>query len=228
MTVDKTELKTFQPASRSCHRGWGIALGLTALALPIAVPAPASALSFSFSFSNPGEEPLTGLISGLLDNTDSQSAPPVSVSITSGPAESIGTYTLTPVVSVGGFSTSNGDVILRQIPNLLSGTRVWQGSLPSPALGVAPVGFLSFFRVTADEVLVLDTIGANTIRGAWSPVPPSRLNPEPEGLIAGSVTFQRVEDVNPNEVPGPLPVFGAIAAFGYGRKLRQRIQQERK
>lgn len=28
------------------------------------------------------------------------------------------------------------------------------------------------------------------------------------------------------EVPGPLPVLGAAAAFGYSRRLRRRIQQQ--
>jgi hypothetical protein len=27
-----------------------------------------------------------------------------------------------------------------------------------------------------------------------------------------------------NETPGPLPLFGAAAAFGFSRRLRQRIQ----
>ena len=31
----------------------------------------------------------------------------------------------------------------------------------------------------------------------------------------------------PDEVPGPLPLFGAAAAFGYSRKLRRRLQDSR-
>jgi hypothetical protein len=31
-------------------------------------------------------------------------------------------------------------------------------------------------------------------------------------------------DPNPNSVPGPLPAFGAAAAFGYSRKLRKHIK----
>lgn len=30
----------------------------------------------------------------------------------------------------------------------------------------------------------------------------------------------------PDEVPGPLPIFGAGAAFAWGRKLRKRIKQK--
>ncbi len=29
------------------------------------------------------------------------------------------------------------------------------------------------------------------------------------------------------EVPAPLPILGAVAAIGWGRKLRRRIRQER-
>jgi hypothetical protein len=48
--------------------------------------------------------------------------------------------------------------------------------------------------------------------------------PLPEGLIAGLVRFEAVADPTPAEVPGPLPLLGAAAAFGYSRKLRHRIQ----
>ncbi|MFN9610686.1 MAG: hypothetical protein ACK546_00810 [bacterium] len=33
------------------------------------------------------------------------------------------------------------------------------------------------------------------------------------------------DTVNVNVVPGPLPLFGAGAAFGFSRRLRQRIQR---
>jgi hypothetical protein len=40
------------------------------------------------------------------------------------------------------------------------------------------------------------------IKGKWQPCPPPQAN-----------------------VPGPLPVLGAVAAFGWSRKLRQRIKE---
>jgi len=41
---------------------------------------------------------------------------------------------------------------------------------------------------------------------------------------AGDVVFTRVPDTrSPNAVPGPIPLLGAAAAFGYSRKLRKRI-----
>jgi hypothetical protein len=32
---------------------------------------------------------------------------------------------------------------------------------------------------------------------------------------------------HPTKVPGPLPLFGAAAAFGYSRRIRTRIQNSR-
>ncbi len=40
---------------------------------------------------------------------------------------------------------------------------------------------------------------------------------------AGSLAFTRVVKPETSTVPGPLPLLGAAACFGYSRKLRQRI-----
>ena len=40
------------------------------------------------------------------------------------------------------------------------------------------------------------------------------------GGTGGTITFAHA----PPSVPGPLPLFGAAAAFGYSRKLRKRIK----
>jgi hypothetical protein len=81
-------------------------------------PAPASALSFSFADSG---QSLTGLITGLADNADVLTGPTVSVSITGGPAQTLGDYTYRASPSSGpsgdaGFSTSSGDFILKEVP----------------------------------------------------------------------------------------------------------------
>jgi len=36
-----------------------------------------------------------------------------------------------------------------------------------------------------------------------------------------------VASVTENEVPGPLPILGVGAAFGYSRKLRKRIKSSK-
>jgi hypothetical protein len=41
---------------------------------------------------------------------------------------------------------------------------------------------------------------------------------------AGSLAFTRVANPETSAVPGPLPLLGAAACFGYSRRLRQRIQ----
>jgi hypothetical protein len=204
----------------------GICMG----ALPLLAPAPASALSFSFSFNNFGEPPLTGVITGLADSADAQTGPPVNVSITSGPAQTLGTYTYQASPDSGpsgdaGFSTSNGEVILKEIPSIQSRNIIWTGVLPSPTVGEPPIGFLRFARPTQFEELAPLRFGSITAN--WSPVLPSRSMPIPDGLIAGPVRFAVVPDPNPAEVPGPLPLLGAAAAFGYSRKVRHRIQQQK-
>jgi hypothetical protein len=40
-----------------------------------------------------------------------------------------------------------------------------------------------------------------------------------------SGTEQIIVRNNPAQAPGPLPLLGAAAAFGYSRKLRNRIQK---
>ncbi|AFY28283.1 hypothetical protein [Cyanobium gracile] len=42
---------------------------------------------------------------------------------------------------------------------------------------------------------------------------------------AGSLAFTRVVTPDTSAVPGPLPLLGAAACFGYSRRLRQRIQR---
>lgn len=201
--------------------------GICLAGFPLLAPAPASALSFSFSFTDSGQT-ITGLITGLADNTDFQTDPPVSVSITSGPAQTLGAYTFESSAAFedGGFSTSNGDIILKTVPTEPFNNIIWTGLLPSPTVGEPPLGFLRFARLTPFEQLAPLRLGV--ISGIWAPVPPTRRNPLPEGLIAGPVRFEAVADPTPAEVPGPLPLLGAAAAFRYSRKLRHRIQLQKR
>jgi hypothetical protein len=49
------------------------------------------------------------------------------------------------------------------------------------------------------------------------------------GFLGSSLTFtsgsEQIILSNNYKVPGPLPLLGAAAAFGYSRKLRNRIQK---
>lgn len=232
------------PAQRPSQSSW--LAGIAIAAVPVLTAAPASALSFSFTYINNGEQLLSGLITGLADNTDSQTGPPVRVTVTSGPVQTLGTYTFRNTFTEtipgfreadSGFSTSNGDLILKQLlSGFGSGSEfIWTGFLPSPTPGERPLGFLRFARPTANEVLAPIPFGVVT--GIWSPVLPTRARPLPdnpiggplpEGLIDGLVRFEAVADPPPAEVPGPLPLLGAAAAFRYNRKLRHRIQLQKR
>ena len=57
------------------------------------------------------------------------------------------------------------------------------------------------------------TLVPNIAVGGWQAS--TQANISTFGLTIGAV-----------EVPGPLPVLGAAAAFGYSRRLRRRIQQQ--
>lgn len=51
----------------------------------------------------------------------------------------------------------------------------------------------------------------------------------PQGNLAGQFrTFAQAAFIGYIPVPGPLPLFGAAAAFGFSRKLRTRIQGSRR
>ena len=39
----------------------------------------------------------------------------------------------------------------------------------------------------------------------------------------GGLSIAQQSDPTPSAVPGPLPLFGAAAAFGWSRKLRRRL-----
>jgi hypothetical protein len=56
-----------------------------------------------------------------------------------------------------------------------------------------------------------------------------RSYPYEPGCIVGVVTFAAVQPPTPStsSVPGPLPLLGAAAAFGFSRKLRKRIKVTR-
>ena len=222
------------PAQRPSQSSW--LAGIAIAAVPVFTAAPASALSFSFSYINNGEPILSGLITGLADNTDSQTGPPVGVTVTSGPAQTLGTYTFRSTGNINGFeagdlgfSTSNGDLTLKELPRtdsdgnrLFVSNLVWTGFLPSPTVGAPPLGFLRFARLTSNEVPAPLPFGF--VSGIWAPVLPTRILPLPEGLITGVVRFEPVADPTAAEVPGPLPLLGAAAAFAASRRLRRRIQ----
>jgi hypothetical protein len=66
----------------------------------------------------------------------------------------------------------------------------------------------------------------------FAKIPPDPFYPQ---LSGGGIDFRNLtpglsptyERIRSPQVPGPLPVFGAAAAFGYSRKLRKRIARSK-
>jgi hypothetical protein len=173
-----------------------VALGVATGSL--LAPQAASALDFTFSFGGVGG--VEGLISGLVDNTNSQvcdspSSCVVSVSNPGLSGAAPGVYTYSPVQS--GFDVQDGQIIV-----------AWWGGLIIDPIDPGSQSYLVFQQAGTDSVGIL-----GTICGLCSISRP----------VQGPITFSA--DVP--SIPGPLPLFGAAAAFGFSRKLRNRIKVTR-
>lgn len=158
----------------------------------------ASALSFNFSFTGTGiptsPATVTGIVDGLVDNVNSQ---------TTGLTFTITSATNTPTLGWSTFSTYGGG----------SGIDVSGGQVT-----VADVVYYNLFD--GDQVLGLGNQGIpNTLLISFSS---NDLKIYSNELIPGnSLLFT---PASPASVPGPLPLFGAGAAFGWSRRLRRRIK----
>ena len=161
-------------------------------------PQAASALDFNFSFGG-----VEGLFSGLADNTANQIAG-VTVSVTNngGTSAPLGTYSFNSFLGRTGFVVASGSV---------TESSQWLG-LSSPGGTFTP--------------------GAWIINFAPSNIPPSSgdlvlLGGDGIGDIQGKPITFTAAGQPPQPVPGPLPLFGAAAAFRFSRKLRDRINVTR-
>lgn len=90
----------------------------------------------------------------------------------------------------------------------------WDGSQNSPILSI--INGIEF-----------DVAQANPIQNAtwrWWSGGTTTFEPVLQTNYNGDITFGQLSPANPtNPVPGPLPLMGAAAAFGWSRKLRRRI-----
>jgi hypothetical protein len=196
------------------------AIGLTPVLL-LVTPQPAAAIDVRFSFDG-----ITGIIRNLAENTANQrTTPPVIVEI-NGPAlfagrPVTGVYDYSLTGSQGsGFYTGTTALSTndRGIANVFTQLS-WSGGL---LLSGGEIAYLQFGGLPTCCGLPSISQGPNQGYfgvGFW---------PGPNGgftadtATQGEITWQLVE-----EVPGPLPVLGAAAAFGYSRKLRKRIRGSR-
>ena len=174
-----------------------VALGVATGSL--LAPQAASALDFTFSFGG-----VEGLIQNLIDNQinacDGTDSCVVKVINNGGTAAALGTYVWVDTPTYGGFTVSSG---------VINEAR-WRGAAPLSSLSFNPSnpssgGFCG--------------IGCASIAGSPAAGVPFT------GTI-GPVAFAAVQSPS-SPVPGPLPLFGAAAAFGFSRKLRNRIKVTR-
>jgi len=158
----------------------------------------ASALSFNFSFSGPGgpvsPATVTGIVDGLVDNVAGQ---------TSGLTFTIISATNTPAASWGTFTNfvmgSGIDVSGGQV----TGSDVWFSNNfdggQNLYLGNQNLLFAPELSNVASSIYNVDS------------------NPSSTNTLLFTAA-------SPASVPGPLPLFGAGAAFGWSRRLRRRIK----
>jgi hypothetical protein len=158
----------------------------------------ASALSFNFSFSGGGlpssPTTVTGIVDGLVDNQVSQKT---------GLTFTILTATNTPAAGWGTFTNY----------------QLGQG-----------------IDVSAGQVTGADVYYANNFDGGQNLYLGNQGNYNPELSSANYPKFINYNSsstsantllftaASPASVPGPLPLFGAGAAFGWSRRLRRRIK----
>ncbi|MCX5947708.1 MAG: hypothetical protein NTY67_05860 [Cyanobacteria bacterium] len=175
------------------HAAFGVALLISCLQAGAA-----SALSFNFSFSGGGNPvtpaTVTGIVSGLVDNTLDQ---------TTGLTITILSATNTP---------------------------------PGGWLPFTIYGFSDGFDVSGGQVTGVDIRYTNSngdeldLANQFSSLYPkltktdfSIFNEDIDATSSNSLIFTPVSP-GPASVPGPLPLFGAGAAFGWSRRLRRRIK----
>ena len=179
-------------------------LATGACALATTLPANA-ALTFDFSFdvTNGGPDvatgTVTGTISGLVDNTANQKNGLI-VSNLSAPNTPPGGWpaNLEALTFIGnGITVSNGNVVSYDIR---FGSNPQFGEQYDLALEEAGLVFLDYLKFIPDNA--------------------NFFNQGAEGTV---VTFTSQSGPGPAQVPGPLPLLGAGAAFGWSRKLRRRV-----
>jgi len=159
----------------------------------------ASALSFNFSFTGTGNPTspatVTGIVDGLVDNLNDQ---------TSGLTLTIISATNTPVggwpvfTDVNIFAGDGFDVSAGQVTGVNIGYAV-----DAAFLILENQGTIAYYTS-------LDTLDAANVR-----------NTVADNSSSNTLRFTPSTTTS---VPGPIPLFGAAAAFGWSRQLRRRIK----
>ena len=178
------------------HAAFGAALLMTCLQAGAA-----SALSFNFSFTGTGvptsPATVTGIVDGLVDNVDNQ---------TTGLTFTITSATNTPTVGWSTFSTYFDGSGIDVFGGIVTGVEVaFENSIDGGqvlVLGNEGNYFPELFSFSASDSSIYD-------------------NFDTDNTSSNTLLFT---PASPASVPGPLPLFGAGAAFGWCRRLRRRIK----
>ncbi|MCP9900349.1 hypothetical protein KBZ09_06855 [Cyanobium sp. Cruz CV11-17] len=156
----------------------------------------ASALSFNFSFTGTGNPTSPATVTGIVDGlVDNQANQKTGLTFT------ITSATNTPTLGWSVFSTYDGE----------TGIDVSGG------------------QVTGADVIYVNTSdGTQTLYlgafGFLAEINTFSSNDKKYFSISDSSSSLVFTPASPASVPGPLPLFGAGAAFGWSRRLRRRIK----
>ena len=177
------------------HAAIGAALLVTCLQAGAA-----SALSFNFSFTGTGvptsPATVTGIVDGLVDNVDNQ---------TTGLTFTITSATNTPTVGWSTFST------------------YFDGSGIDVFGGIVTAADVAYFNLFDDSVQILALGNEGNLPTVLVGIIDETANEnfDTDNTSSNTLLFT---PASPASVPGPLPLFGAGAAFGWSRRLRRRIK----
>ena len=196
-------LKRFMLSSRLLLRS-SLLLGASAGLAVMAAPSPALAITWNWSFQTDIQDQFG---SGTFTTADPP--PPVAGTI----------YTITSIA--GTYSRGGTTYDITGLKSQTDNTFKWDGTSLSPIL--AMTAGISFFTDSAGSRYVnLYTIPSAcpevycAIKRALTDFGGSNGRPTSSSLVP-------VQGPAPSGVPGPLPLFGAAAAFGWSRQLRRRI-----
>jgi len=174
-------------------------------------PQEASAVDFTFTFFE-----VTGLIENLVEgqntcNNAAPNSPACFVTVTNSGGSSAGVGIYTHDVGVANFivGRSGGSFIMKSAD--------WEGRNNPINNGRLIFCEPGVFRQACPNPMTSQPLG---ILESANNDP----NDRPQQIL---VKFAAVQPPTPSStsVPGPLPLFGAAAAFGFSRKLRNRIKK---
>jgi hypothetical protein len=120
-------------------------------------------------------------------------------------------YTIT---SISG--SVNGEAITGLIDSAGSNTFQWNGSPSSLVSDYIGINFSTLSEIFINLYLNSEGSGGYEAVDVWG-----------TNSNGGVISSSSLSPVIPAGVPGPLPLFGAVAAFGWSRRLRRRVHPAR-